>query len=147
MSHSQAVVQRVSMKAVMVCDGKILLLRKAMYAENGGKEGKWNNPGGRVEVGEHWQDALKREVLEETGIKDFSIEQPIFVGEWTPVIQGVPTQIICTFLLCKTDKNTVKLDHEHDDYRWVGPDDYQTLDILTPEKEVLDKAFTQLALA
>ena len=60
--------QRISMKAVVVNDGKVLLLRKAKYEGNGGKEGKWNNPGGRVEPGEHWQDALRREVLEETGI-------------------------------------------------------------------------------
>lgn len=145
MSREIAKIQRVSMKAVLVCKGKILLLRKAVYAENGGKEGKWNNPGGRVEVGERWDDALRREVQEETGITDFVIEQPIFVGEWTPIIKGVPTQIICTFLLCSTSIESVKLDHEHDEHRWVGAEEYKTLEILTPELEVLEKAFNLLA--
>ena len=69
--------QRISMKALLVNNGKVLLLRKALYEGNGGKEGKWNNPGGRVELGEHWQDALRREVREEAGISEMKIIKPV----------------------------------------------------------------------
>lgn len=46
-------------------DGKILMVRR-------GKDpmrGKWTLPGGGLDPFEKWQDAVKREVLEETGVE------------------------------------------------------------------------------
>lgn len=50
----------VTVKAVIPCGGKILLLRKA--------NGRWDLPGGKRESGESVFDCLHREVAEETGI-------------------------------------------------------------------------------
>lgn len=47
-------------------EGKILLQRKAKGRFG---EGKWNMPGGKLKDGETCFDAVKREVLEETGLK------------------------------------------------------------------------------
>ena len=127
------------MKAILVCDGKVLLLRKALYEGNGGKEGKWNTPGGRIEPGERWDEALKREIQEEAGIGDVTIKEPIYIGEWTPTISGVPTQIICTFLVCTTAQSEVSLNEEHDKYVWINPRDRGKYDILTPESDVIAK--------
>lgn len=132
-------VQRFSVKAVIINDGKVLILRKALYEGNGGKEGKWNTPGGRIEPGERWQDALRREVQEETGITELVIKEPIYIGEWTPVISGVPTQIICTFLVCQTSQTDVKLNDEHDKYEWINPLDRDEFEILTPESDVIGR--------
>lgn len=139
MSRKPNIVQRISMKAVLVHNGKVLILRKAKYEGNGGREGKWNMPGGRIEVGEAWEDALKREVLEETGITDVTIEYPIYIGEWHPVIKGVENQIICTFVVCTTTQKAVKLNYEHDEYAWVLPKDRRDYDILDPEWDVIDR--------
>ncbi len=129
--------QRASVKAVLINNGKVLLLRKALYDGNGGKEGKWNNPGGRVEPGEQWQDALEREVLEETGIKEIEIGMPIYIGEWTPNINGQFTQIICLFIVCRTEQAEVKLNEEHDDFAWINPADRGNYEILAPESDVI----------
>jgi len=54
----------VGVGAVLVHEGKILLIRR-------GKEplrGRWVVPGGTVEAGETLEQALVREVLEETGL-------------------------------------------------------------------------------
>jgi 8-oxo-dGTP diphosphatase len=136
---SRDIVQRVSMKAVIIRDGKVLLLRKALYESNAGNEGKWNNPGGRVEPGEHWHDALKREIFEETGITEFIAKEPIYIGEWRPTISGIPTQIICTFIVCMTTQTAITLDKEHDKYEWIDPSDRHKYEILTPESEVIAK--------
>lgn len=136
---STDIAQRISMKAILVHDGKVLLLRKALYEGNGGKEGKWNTPGGRIEPGEHWQDALKREIQEEAGITDITIKEPIYIGEWTPTISGVQTQIICMFLVCETPQGTVTLNEEHDKYEWIEPKDRVNYEILTPESDVIAK--------
>lgn len=45
-------------------NGKILLIKKT----RGPYEGLWDLPGGKAEHGEQLDEALKREVLEETGV-------------------------------------------------------------------------------
>ena len=49
----------------IVTDGKILLIKR----KNEPYKGKWALPGGFVEYGEKVEDAVIREVLEETGLK------------------------------------------------------------------------------
>jgi mutator protein MutT len=48
-------------------DGKILLALRGMNAKN--ERGKWEIPGGAVEFGETFEEALTREVYEELGIR------------------------------------------------------------------------------
>ncbi len=50
--------------AIVVRDGSILLVKRG----NEPYQGEWSVPGGRVERGESLKSAVKREVLEETGI-------------------------------------------------------------------------------
>lgn len=45
-------------------DGRLLLIKRA----NPPAQGTWSLPGGRVEAGEDWLDAVRRELLEETGV-------------------------------------------------------------------------------
>ena len=45
--------------------GRLLLIRRA----NPPAQGLWSLPGGRVEPGEEWHDAVVRELLEETGVR------------------------------------------------------------------------------
>lgn len=52
-------------------DGRVLLVRRAHPPE----QGRWSIPGGRVEPGEDDHTAVRREVLEETGLD-------VVVGVW-----------------------------------------------------------------
>lgn len=54
----------VGVGAIIVCDGKILLIKRR--GEPG--KGKWSVPGGLVELGETVENAVVREVKEETGL-------------------------------------------------------------------------------
>jgi mutator protein MutT len=53
---------RVSGYAILIHEGKMLLV-------NLRSNGKWFFPGGKVEIGEKIEDAIKREVKEEAGIE------------------------------------------------------------------------------
>lgn len=55
----------VGVGAVVVRDGRVLLIRRGQPP----LEGRWSVPGGRVEAGESLQEAVAREVREETGVQ------------------------------------------------------------------------------
>jgi 8-oxo-dGTP diphosphatase len=69
---------RVSVKGLVVRDGKILLLKESPKLS-----GQWELPGGGLDFGEDIHEALRREVQEETGIKVTKIaERPTYVWTW-----------------------------------------------------------------
>lgn len=69
---------RVTIKALVVKDGKILLIK-----ESPEMSGKWEIPGGGLDFGEEIQEGLKREVEEEMGVKvKFIEERPMYVWTW-----------------------------------------------------------------
>lgn len=88
----------------------------------------WNIPGGHVERGESFVEALKREVLEEVGLKiDFikfiGIQQAI-----NPKGFHKKAHFIFFDYLCECDKNNVKIDKlEIQDYKWVKIKDAKKL--------------------
>lgn len=109
--------RQVAAKAVLWNDdSRVLILRKpdTMYS-------KWELPGGRLEADELLEDGLKREVAEETGIRDIHVDAVIGGDEWTPTIKGEKVHIVALFLTCHTKATDVILSEEHDDYAWVSP--------------------------
>ena len=62
-------------------NGKILL----QFKEKGFSQGKWNGPGGKVEVEETLEESVKREVEEETGI---TVKNLIKMGELEFIFKG-----------------------------------------------------------
>ena len=135
-----AIVQNVAMKAIIVNDGKILLLRESAKHDTNTKAGKYQFPGGRIDPGEPFAEGLRREVKEETGM-EVEIGEPFYIGEWFPVIKGVPHHIVAVFLVCKPSTTEVVISEEHDAYEWVGPEIAQKIDIMMPDKEVVERYF------
>jgi 8-oxo-dGTP diphosphatase len=132
------IVQRIAMKAVIVKSGKILILREAATYGDGTQRGRYHMPGGRVEIGENFEDALKREVMEETGIK-VHVGRPIYIGEWRPVIKGVQNQIVGVFIECTPISTKITLSTEHDSYEWIDPKERHKFDVMDPEDKVIDE--------
>ena len=131
------IVQRIAMKVVILNDeGEALILREAGNSyQEGTNEGKWGLPGGRVKPGENWLDGLNREVLEETGL-NVTYQEPIYIGEWRPVIKGRETQIIAVFNLCRYKNGKIKLSEEHDSFAWVSLADLKEYQLVEPDNEV-----------
>jgi 8-oxo-dGTP diphosphatase len=64
--------------AVVIHEGRVLLVRRGQPPD----EGAWSIPGGAVELGESVEDALRREVREETGLE-------IAVGAFLEVFERI----------------------------------------------------------
>lgn len=135
---SNKIIQQIAMKAVIVSSGKVLILREAAMYGEGSNRGKYHLPGGRVEKGENIFEALKREVMEETGM-EIEVKYPVYVGEWHPIIRGIPHQIMGVFNVCVPVKTKVLLSSEHDEYRWIDPANYAEFEVLSPDCLAIDR--------
>lgn len=127
--------QRMAAKAFIVRNGTVLIVREAETYEEGTNIGKYQIPGGRIEIGEPFFEALKREAMEETGLTVTPL-WPLFVGEWTPTIKGKKTQIIALYYVCETESEEVRLSEEHDDFKWIDPKKIADYNLMSPEPGV-----------
>ena len=111
-------------KAFISYQGQILVLRESPSYEETSNTGFYDVVGGRLDPGEHFGDALTREVYEETGLK-VTMGRPFFVNEWRPVVRGEQWHIVGIFFACEADNQTVVLSKDHDDYKWIDPKEYK----------------------
>jgi 8-oxo-dGTP diphosphatase len=111
----------VGAKALIVHEGKVLVLREAKYDE-GTNEGLWDVPGGRIHPEESLHEGLRREVMEESGL---AIEpgQVLNVFETFPTIKGEACHIVRIYYLCTPKTTKVTISTDHDQYEWVDPND------------------------
>ena len=118
----------VAMKAFVVLEGKILLLQESTNYADGTNAGKWDVPGGRISPGEMWNDALLREVKEETGL-DVKIGRPFAIGDWRPVPRGEQWQVVATFLECElVGEPNITLSEDHGSFQWFTPEEVASLE-------------------
>jgi predicted house-cleaning noncanonical NTP pyrophosphatase (MazG superfamily)/8-oxo-dGTP pyrophosphatase MutT (NUDIX family) len=103
-------------------EGEILVLKESGEYEEGSHGEEWQIPGGRIEPGERHDEALRREVEEETGL-EIDIADPVTMGEWRPEIKGDRFQIVAVFFHSRKTGGEVKLSHEHSGFRWIDPKD------------------------
>jgi 8-oxo-dGTP diphosphatase len=105
---------RIAVKAFIVDKGKLLIMRRrddeVHYA------GKWDIPGGRLELGEDPVEGLRRETKEETNL-DIEILLPIGTRNFT---RDDGQRITMIIFLCRPLSGDMVLSKEqHVEYKWV----------------------------
>ena len=117
--------QHVATRAfIMSPAGRVLVIREAPEYEGGYQTGKYDLPGGKIELGEHHIDAVKREANEEAGI-EIEVGRAFYVDEWYPEIHGEKHQIVAVFFACTPVTSEVELSGDHDDFQWIDPARYR----------------------
>ena len=126
-------------------EGKIYYLLLNYPSGVKAKKDYWDFPKGHIEKGENEAEAAKREVLEETGIKDLKfVEGFKEVNKYFFKLQGETIFKTVVYYLTETKEKEVNLSFEHIDFKWlpfVGALDQlsfkNTKDILTKANEFL----------
>ena len=99
-------------------DGKILLLSRTKQSRN--RPGELDFPGGKVEPGEDFTDALCREIFEETSIKVKRCDARLTFT----ITQMEPFGNCCKlyYLALVPDQPVILSDYEHDAFQWIDLD-------------------------
>ena len=113
-------------------EGKIFLM----------KSHKWRNkyviPGGHIELGESLEEALKREIKEETGLDIFDI---VFISFQEFIFDDAfwkRKHFIFLDYACKTKSKKVVLDSEGQEFIWINPKEALNLPIEPYSKKTIE---------
>ncbi|MBR4447644.1 NUDIX domain-containing protein [Methanobrevibacter sp.] len=112
--------------------GEILIVKR--HPKSRTDPEMWELPGGKVEKGEFFADALIREIKEETNLD-------VDVGDFAEAIQNdYSHKRTVQIMMYLTDvEGEVKISDEHTDWMWASLEKIKTLEISTSLKKVLEK--------
>ena len=106
-----------AVRGICEFNGKVLLLKIRKRSSH--DAGRWEIPGGKVKKCEYFDNALKREYLEETGLEvDVDSLLSVVRRDYTACKTGEDVKSIQLIMkvTCKSDEVTIS--EEHDDYGW-----------------------------
>jgi 8-oxo-dGTP diphosphatase len=119
----------IAVAGVVVNENKILIMRRSKSKSH--YAGCWDFPSGMVKEGPLEGNAV-RGILEESGLAVEVVRRgsPVTLedGDWRFVV--IP-------FLCKTGSRDVRMDGEHDDFRWVSLEELTGFDMIHNTHEIL----------
>ncbi|WP_296879573.1 NUDIX domain-containing protein [uncultured Methanobrevibacter sp.] len=106
-----------AVRGICEVDGKILLLK--VRSKSSHDANKWEIPGGKVKKGEFFDEALRREYLEETGL-EIIIESlyNVIQNNYTACKTNEEIKSIQLIMKVTAESDEVIISEEHDDYNW-----------------------------
>jgi predicted aconitase with swiveling domain/8-oxo-dGTP pyrophosphatase MutT (NUDIX family) len=102
---------------ILLHKGKVLLLRRSNSV--GSFRGKWAGVSGFIEAHEEAEEAARRELAEEAGLKNAKLLRCIETERFR---DGQVVWCVHPFLF-ETKSASIKMDWEHQAYEWVSRDD------------------------
>ena len=113
---------------------KFLLLK--VRSKSAHDAGKWEIPGGKVKKCEFFDEALKREYFEETGLEiDIKTLYNVVRNDYTACKTSEEVKSIQLIMKVTCDSEDVKISEEHDEFGWFDMDEVEEMiskDLLTP---------------
>lgn len=113
-------------------DGEILIVKR--HPKSRTDPEMWELPGGKVEKGEFFADALVREIKEETNLD-------VKIGDFAEAVQNdyMHKRTVQLMMYLEDVKGEVKISDEHTDWMWASLEKIKTLEISTSLMKVLEK--------
>jgi len=117
-------------------ENKVLLVKRA---PNDSFPNKWQFPGGKGEYGEHPEESLKREILEETGLTITPLF-PIVINQFKSSTKEIQYIEIFYLVDLVSPNQIVELSSEHTDFSWIDIDEVTNFDTTEYIQAVVAKA-------
>ena len=119
-----------------ICEYKDKILLLKIRSKSAHDAGKWEIPGGKVKKSEFFDEALKREYMEETGL-EIDIESLYNVVQKQYTACKTKEQVNSIQLIMKVTCKSyeVVISEEHDDYGWFSQGEVDEMiekELLTP---------------
>ena len=123
-----------TVRGICEYNGKFLLLK--IRSKSSHDAGRWEIPGGKVKKCEYFDNALKREYLEETGLEvDVDSLLNVIRRDYTACKTNEEVKSIQLIMGVTCQSDSVTISEEHDDYGWFSRDEIDEMiskDLLTP---------------
>lgn len=115
-------------------NGHVLMVRTHKWGD------RWGIPGGKIERGESSTTALRREVLEETGLELRDIEFVLVQDCIDSHEFQRPEHFLLLNYLARAASTTVTLNDEAEEFLWLAPADALALNLNQPTRFLLMEA-------
>ncbi|MEI6587502.1 MAG: NUDIX domain-containing protein [Candidatus Moraniibacteriota bacterium] len=122
-----------AVKGIVRKGDEVLVLKRSAVDEH--KPSVWETVGGGMETQNSPQEALKREIREETGL-EVEVGEPFNVFTFTK--DSGEFKIGITFL-CDYVSGEVKLSEEHSEYKWIKPEEFNQLESIASLHDEIEK--------
>lgn len=123
-----------TIRGICELDGKVLLLK--VRSRSSHDANKWEIPGGKVKKCEYFDEALKREYLEETGLEiDIKSLHNVVRNDYTACKTSEEVKSIQLIMKVTCQSDEITISREHDDYGWFSWDEIDEMienGLLTP---------------
>jgi mutator protein MutT len=130
----------VGVGGIVVHEGKVLLIRR-------GKEplrGRWVVPGGTVELGETLEQALVREMKEETDLVIAPVEMLTIFERIQRDDGEVSYHYVIVDYLCRYEGGEARAGSDAEALAWAGRDELLHYDLPAKAFEVIEQAFERV---
>lgn len=115
-----------TVRGICEVNDRILLLK--VRSKSSHDANKWEIPGGKVKKGEFFDDALRREYLEETGL-EIVIESlyGAIQNNYTACKTNEQVKSIQLIMQVSAEVDDISISEEHDDYKWFNKNEIMQL--------------------
>ncbi len=120
-----------TVSSAVVCDGKVLLLRRPDTARS--FPSVWSLVAGKIEKGETPEEAARREIMEETRI---SVSEPVSRCDYILVREGEIIWKVYPFMY-RVDRAEPVLNKENTEFRWAKPEEIKDVPAVDMTYEVV----------
>ncbi|WP_297982572.1 NUDIX domain-containing protein [uncultured Methanobrevibacter sp.] len=115
-----------AVRGICEYDGKYLLLK--IRSASSHDAGKWEFPGGKVKRSEFFDEALKREYLEETGLEiDLVSLYNTLQHDYVACKTGEKVKSIQIIMKVTANSDEVTISNEHDMYGWFTKEEIKEM--------------------